>query len=155
MDTYDLGVLVKDFGNFNMSTFNGRLIFQKTMQLLQTFGLDFGYRYNWYLRGPYCPDLAKDGFELKEIIQDIPTFAVEFADGNVQTRYEEFKEFLSDKKDDHNKLEIASSICFLYKEEGLDKETVLRLTEGKRSHFTEQDCVSMWNELERYGVVKS
>lgn len=155
MDTYDLGVLVRDIGNFDMSTFNGRLIFQKTMQLLQSFGLDFGYHYSWYLRGPYCPSLAKDGFELKEVIQDIPAYVVEFADGKNQARYEEFKKFLSDKKVDHNKLEIASSICFLYKEEHLDKETVLRLTEGKRSHFTKQDCVDIWNELENYGVVES
>ena len=155
MDLYDLGVLIKDIDNFDMSTFGGRLRFQKTVQLLQSFGIDLGYRYNWYIRGPYCPDLAKDGFELKGVIGSVPRLAIEFADDTDQSRYASFKAFMADKKDDPDKLEIASSICFLRNEEHLAKDTVLRLTEGKRKHFTGDGCSKIWDELESYGVVRS
>ena len=74
VDVYDLGLFVKDINNFNMDDFDGRLRLQKTIQLLQSFGIDLGYNYHWYLRGPYCTDLTKDGFELKNIIDRYPTF---------------------------------------------------------------------------------
>ena len=153
MDIYDLGVFIKDIDNFDMDTFDGRLRFQKTVQLLQSFGLDLGYRYNWYLRGPYCPDLTKDGFELKEVIRKMPKISVELADDGDQANYDNFKRFMAGKKNDPDQLEIASSICFLHKEEGMGKDTVSRLTEGKRERFTMGGCAQMWDELERYGVV--
>ena len=155
MDVYELGVLVKDIGGFDMDTFDGRLTFQKTIQLLQSFGINLGYRYNWYLRGPYSPDLAKDGFKLKEVMGNVPSLAIEFADDKDQAQYNEFKRFLVDKKDDPDKLEIASSICFLRNDERLDKNTVLGLTEGKRKYFTMDECEGVWNDLESYGAVKS
>ena len=153
VDMYDLGVLIKDIGDFDMATFDGRLRFQKTVQLLQPFGIDLGYYYNWYLRGPYCPDLAKDGFELKNVIDKIPKLAIEFADAQDQSRYDDFTEFIRDKKNDPKQLEIASSICFLRNEEGLDMDTVLKLTEGKRAEIEMSECEQVWGELKRYGVV--
>lgn len=153
MDVYELGVIVKDVGNFNLSDFSGRLKFQKTVHLLQSFGVDLGYYYNWYMRGPYCPDLTKDGFELKCVIDKIPKLAIEFADHKKQSHYDNFKDFIRNKKDDPKQLEIASSICFLHNEEGLDKNTALNLTEGKRTEIEMSECKQIWDELERYGVV--
>ena len=155
MNVYELGAIVKDIDNFNLSDFAGRLKFQKTIQLLQSFGVDLGYYYNWYLRGPYCPDLAKDGFELENIIKKIPKFTIEFADTYNQNHYNNFKKFMQDKKDDPKQLEIASSICFLRNEEDLDKNIVLKLTEGKRPEIEMSECEQMWNELESYGVVQA
>lgn len=39
-------------------TFEDRLICQKKVYLLQELGTDLGYRYNWYVRGPYSPSLT-------------------------------------------------------------------------------------------------
>ena len=49
-------------GNLELDTFLKRLRLQKKIYLLQLTGLDSGYRYNWYLRGPYCPSLTEDAF---------------------------------------------------------------------------------------------
>ena len=155
VDVYSLGLLLKDIDNFDMGNFSGRLRFQKTVHLLQSFGIDLGYRYNWYLRGPYCPDLTKDGFELKDVMPKLWNIPIEFEDEADQIRYNNFKAFIMGKKDDQNALEIASSICFLRNKEGLDKEKVLRLTKGKRAHFTMDECQRLWDELEKYEVVKS
>lgn len=45
-----------------VETFDDRLIVQKAMYLAQAAGVDHGYFYRWYLRGPYCPAVADDAF---------------------------------------------------------------------------------------------
>jgi hypothetical protein len=44
--------------------FEERLLLQKAVYLLQEAGVHLGYRYRWYLRGPYSTDLASDVFFL-------------------------------------------------------------------------------------------
>jgi len=41
-----------------------RVKLQKAVYLAQTAGLPLGYRYSWYIRGPYSPDLTRDYFAL-------------------------------------------------------------------------------------------
>src|SRR6266446_6722845 len=48
-----------------LDLFDDRMALQKTIYLCQQAGVHLGYRYNWYLRGPYSPDLTRDAFELK------------------------------------------------------------------------------------------
>jgi hypothetical protein len=47
-------------------TFGDRLSLQKATYLAQEAGLPLGYRYSWYLKGPYSPELARDYFRLAE-----------------------------------------------------------------------------------------
>lgn len=48
----DLGVLLKNTPgyDFSMASFNDRLRLQKTVYLLQAFGIYPGYDFSWYLR---------------------------------------------------------------------------------------------------------
>lgn len=39
---------------------------QKAVYLAQAAGVDLGYSYGWYLRGPYSPRLTRDYFALDE-----------------------------------------------------------------------------------------
>src|SRR5689334_9264229 len=41
-----------------------RVKLQKAVYLAQAAGLSLGYRYSWYVRGPYSTDLTKDYFAL-------------------------------------------------------------------------------------------
>jgi uncharacterized protein YwgA len=41
-----------------------RVKLQKAVYLAQAAGLPLGYRYSWYIRGPYSPDLTRDYFAL-------------------------------------------------------------------------------------------
>lgn len=50
----------------DMQSFSSRLLVQKKIYLLQLFGVDLGFRYGWYIRGPYCPALTKRVYELEE-----------------------------------------------------------------------------------------
>jgi uncharacterized protein YwgA len=56
-------------GNLEIGKFSSRKILQKKIYLLQLTGIDLGYRYNWYLYGPYCPALASDTFSLRDEIE--------------------------------------------------------------------------------------
>ncbi len=44
--------------DISKDTFNDRLLSQKKIFLLQELGVNIGYSYNWYVRGPYSPDLT-------------------------------------------------------------------------------------------------
>jgi uncharacterized protein YwgA len=52
----DLGV------DINMTDFDSRLELQKYIYLVQAFGVDLGFGFSWYLRGPYSSYLADIGF---------------------------------------------------------------------------------------------
>lgn len=48
-----------------MGTFENRLVLQKAVYLAEAAGVALGYHFRWYLRGPYCPLLASDGFSVE------------------------------------------------------------------------------------------
>lgn len=39
--------------------------------LLRRYGIDLGYSYNYYIRGPYSPELAKDYYNLPHVEEEI------------------------------------------------------------------------------------
>jgi len=55
----------------DVSRFDQRLIIQKAVCLMQDIGVHLGYRFRWYLRGPYSTDLASDAFFLAGNGQEI------------------------------------------------------------------------------------
>ena len=57
------------FEDIEIDNFTKRKVLQKKTYLLQLTGIDLGYRYNWYLYGPYCPALANDTFILRDEIK--------------------------------------------------------------------------------------
>lgn len=51
-----------------IATFRDRKRVQKAIYLAQVGGADLGYRYNWYVHGPYSPSLTRDYFRLEEAL---------------------------------------------------------------------------------------
>jgi uncharacterized protein YwgA len=51
----------------SVEEFDNRLMVQKGIYLLQQRGVELGYPYNWYVRGPYSSRLADDLFCLVKI----------------------------------------------------------------------------------------
>ncbi|WP_128892925.1 hypothetical protein [Erythrobacter sp. HKB08] len=49
-----------------ISTMDDRIGIQKVVCLVQEAGLQLGYSYNWYVRGPYSPSLASDYYALAQ-----------------------------------------------------------------------------------------
>lgn len=73
-----LKLCVDEIGGFSMSHFNGRLAYQKKVYLMQLFGVDLGYRFEWYLRGPYCTELTTAGFEIDMHGENVDNYAKDY-----------------------------------------------------------------------------
>ncbi|MDR4490237.1 MAG: hypothetical protein R2685_04970 [Candidatus Nitrosocosmicus sp.] len=149
-----LGGLLKRIGNYDgMNNFENRLILQKTVYLLQSFDLYIGYRFSWYIHGPYCTELTKDGYSLSEMEDDIQS--VKFTDSNNEEKFYKFLEFIGDKKTNAQWLEIIASIHFLndvYPE--MSKEEILNIVVDKQPYFSMVECEGGWDYLEKWGLVQ-
>ena len=51
-------------------TFDDRLLSQKKIFLLQELGVNLGYTYNWYVHGPYSPDLTTYIFNKLDVLKE-------------------------------------------------------------------------------------
>jgi uncharacterized protein YwgA len=54
----------------DIDTVDERKRVQKTIYLGQIAGVDLGYHFGWYLKGPYSPELTKDYYDLDEALSD-------------------------------------------------------------------------------------
>lgn len=52
-----------------IDTVDDRKRVQKAVYLGQLTGVDLGYRFSWYLMGPYSPDLTRDYYMLREALE--------------------------------------------------------------------------------------
>ncbi len=148
----ELGLVMRSIGNFDVSSPEGRLRLQGTVYLLQSFGVYLGYRFSWYIRGPYSPRLARDGFALREIYGIMPPGS--FASGAVRSRFAEFASFMADKGDDADRLEILASIHSLKKiYPGMTKSEILSRVAKKQPYTTEERRGSGWKELRERGLI--
>lgn len=142
---------------FDLSNFDDRLIFQKTIYLLQSFGINLGYPFSWYLRGPYSPPLTIDGFELFNIFNNpekMSTYNIKL-EGPISDRFEDFKTFLHATGCDPYFLEILASIVFISKEYGYVHVNQILYT-LKKSKFVDMDmfnrAIKLLNEK---GLIKT
>lgn len=63
-----LSLVLREAGvELAVKSFDQRLILQKSIHLLQEGGVQLGYHYRWYLRGPYSPRLTEDVFALANL----------------------------------------------------------------------------------------
>ena len=104
--------------------------------------------------GPYCLKLGEDCRALKDALPKVRRIGlpVDFEHGEDQVSYDGFIRFMRDNRNDHDSLVIASTMCFLHRED-IDRETVLRLTAGLRESFDMDVCGRMWDVLKRHGAV--
>lgn len=57
--------------NFNVEKFEDRIRLQKYVFLLRKFGIDLGYNFDLYVRGPYSRDLSMDYYSLPDAKEEI------------------------------------------------------------------------------------
>lgn len=133
-----LGYLIEtgEKKTFNMSIFKNRLYYQKLIFFLNELSDDLNYNYNWYIRGPYSPDLTKDLFYIDELWNHNRSFIYminkkNIHDMNINSAIDNFNTLKSSFKDVFNRdwnatdLEILSSLLFI------DKHTYLKCRNSK------------------------
>ena len=149
-----LGGILRHLGTFDITTFKGRLVLQKTVYLLQAMGIFLGYRFSWYLYGPYSPDLARHGFELESTYRRLGKY--EFSTAAQKQLFKDFVKFLGNRRGEPIWLEAVASIHFLralYPSQ--TKEEIVKRVIEKQSYFNHSICNEAWKSLDEAGLLRS
>ncbi|SRR5258707_3695878 len=126
-----LAAVVDSLGGLKLNRFPDRLLLQKRMFLLTMSGVDLGYPFSWYLRGPYSASLTKDAFGINEERRK-GTFEPSSLPVALRTQLDVVRHGLSSTWDDPEKIELAASVLFLSKSGPVDEEAIWkRLAELK------------------------
>ena len=154
------------FENIRIGNFTERKILQKKIYLLQLTGIDLGYRYNWYLYGPYCPALASDTFSLRDEIE----YDDEFKDYELNSQTKSKLDLLDTivnlqnipETSEPEWLELLASLHYLKhiaywpgKNNPEFEEVFEKLVESK-PHFTGRENLAIvaWKRLDNVRLVK-
>lgn len=99
----------------DMENFEQRLLLQKRVYLLLAYGVSLGYGFNWYVRGPYSPKLASDGYALDDEIFDEGSRIQFNNEDTIVGTLNNFKAILGGKMTDPQYLEILASLHYIKK----------------------------------------
>lgn len=123
-----------------LSSFKDKLVMQKTIYLLKRMGLDTGFDFGLYVRGPYSPGLTKALYENKQEVEELST-----ASKLSQNELEKISELM--QVVDFGKpalLEItATYACLKYEKNYGEEEATRRLKELKPFYSEAQIAVGI------------
>lgn len=149
--------LLNRIGNYSPSSFlrsfSSRLIFQKTIYLLQACGIFIGYQFTWYIHGPYSSGLARAGYELA-MKRFRGTATVRFLHASSEEKFQNLLRFLGDRRDDADWLETTASLHFLRRiHPDWARREIISVVLSKQPHLTVEECLKAWNHLEEHGLL--
>jgi hypothetical protein len=160
LDTADVPV--------ELDTFSRRFNLQKRVYLIQVAGCDLGYRYGWYLRGPYSKNLTADAFTLQAELaageQDHARYLLSEQKVERIQRAQALWERPSEAGVGSDEwLELLASLHFLrhiaYWPKGVSRDfepVFAKLVEAKRQ-FTNAKAAARraWQRLDEFGLIES
>jgi uncharacterized protein YwgA len=141
-----------------LGTFGARLTLQKAIYLAQEAGVQLGYSFRWYLRGPYSPDLTRDAFAVTAALsQGTGETQGWRLDDVSQQRIPELRQHFAGITAAHlpRKLELLASVHFLRKTStGWGKSSVelAGVLKGFGKHYTSEQVQQAIEELAHYGL---
>ncbi|MBC8372880.1 MAG: hypothetical protein H8E53_04745 [Planctomycetes bacterium] len=140
-----------------LDTFGDRLILQKAIYCAQAAGVDLGYFYRWYLRGPYCPAVAEDGFAVRdEAAQGIDESASWALDESSAGKLARIRDLLDDHRDDLEvQLELLASVHFLIDHgqvTGRDPAQIAQTLKRFNKPFTKSQVKDAIGEMNSHGI---
>ena len=110
MNTEKVIACLKEMGiRPKIAKFRHRIVIQKLVYLLQLKGVEFGFDYGLYVRGPYSPNLTKEIYAKRDKFEQLKTKAT-LSEKETQT-VQEAKEIF-----DGNPawLEVAATYAYVY-----------------------------------------
>ncbi|MBU2099885.1 hypothetical protein KKG83_07335 [Candidatus Micrarchaeota archaeon] len=117
----------------NVDDFQNRLVIQKAIYLLKLKGIDPGFAYNLYVRGPYSPDLTKEVYGHKSTVEKLETSSR--LDNSESKKVEEFKDIFSELKP--SILEVAATYSYFAFEQKQDPITALQNVKRMKTFYSE------------------
>jgi hypothetical protein len=145
--------------DIKLENFEDRLILQKATYLAQAAGVNLGYYYRWYLRGPYCPAVAEDGFAIKaEPPQGIDETKNWALDAGSAAKLKRIRAMMAvePREELAKKLELFASAHFLVDRRqvsGRDPRAIARTLRRFEKFFTEQEVAAALQEMASCGII--
>lgn len=145
--------------DMSMSNFDKRLDVQKKFYLMQVFGVDLGFQYKWYLRGPYCTELTKAAYELLRTNIEIDEY--EFSDETVQQNIQQCNEWIQTTKpiemENLDWEELLASLHFIqhnaYMNVEKNKQSVCNELKQRKSWYSSKDIEYAWDTLNEVQLI--
>lgn len=149
----ELGYVLKHVPGYEFSVdeFDDRLRFQKTVYLLQAFGINMGYEFAWILRGPYCTLAARDGYDLRDVYDSIPTGGKVFKSGSANKAFKKFCRYVGNKST--RDLEIAVYLHYYKLTEDWDEARIKEAVASRREEFTRGMVDRVWCDMRQAELV--
>ena len=136
--------------NPKMSTFAERKKVQKLTYLLdKIFGMNFKFSYNWYLHGPYSPEVTTTIFDVIERGQIVHINPKVLLAEDLR-KIDQLKSFLGDDLDSNDKLELLVSLHFLMqylKDPKITQEDIIAFLKAKKPYFTDEEIFEALDRL--------
>jgi uncharacterized protein YwgA len=144
----------------SVATFEDRLILQKTVYLLQSAGVHLGYRFRWYLRGPYSPDMTAGAFgivrEGNSAQEELRGWKLDDASKGKIDRLKSLFSASVDRRAQARRLELLASVLFLMKTNQAkpnEPEETSKILRRYSKHYHAQDVRDAVEELKGYGLL--
>jgi hypothetical protein len=152
----------------DLRTFSNRLNVQKQVYLAQVLGTDLGYRFGWYIRGPYATGLTQDAFALRDEIASGDTehqgYRLDAATvKKLDAAKRLFETPVGFKGSDDDWLELLASVHYLrhiaYRPPGAKREfndvfTLLAESKPKFSGWNSEGRQA-WKRLDEFGLIQA
>jgi hypothetical protein len=141
-----------------LDAFDDRMVLQKTIYLCQVGGVHLGYRYNWYLRGPYSPALTRDAFELRaQVKSEFDETSGSKLDEESIRRLGKISRLwrVKPRAERPRWLELLASVLFLtrsYDGRGKDAAGLREILARNDKHFSASEVCQALKELASHGL---
>ncbi len=120
-----LAITLKELGvSSDISGFDSRLILQKAVYLAEEAGINLGYPFNWYLRGPYSPALTRDLFGNVPDVNDFANWVLDEGSLAIAARIKSLVDGPANEEPSAKarRLELLASLRYLSRRRGIDVE---------------------------------
>jgi len=142
------GLIKRIYEDFDMNTFSNRLRLQKMVYLLQEEGgINLGYKFSWYVHGPYSTELTRDAFQIQNFTK---IKEVGFEDNANEEKFKLFKNKIDCHKNDDFWLEISTSIHLLIKIYPTKSKTdIIKEIQERKPNLKNKtpEISEIWNEI--------
>ena len=149
--------MISDLKTFQLD-FVKRLEFQKTAYLLQEAGADLGYRFGWYIHGPYSSSYADDAYSLASLPKEYYASIQESIDEEAVQKIKDLLDSIPTTKTRSYWLELLACVHFVKKHSyprlNSKKKVVDYLLKLKGKRFFENDTYKAYELLQNKNLLE-
>ena len=128
--------------DINFQTLENRVKFQKVMYILKSAGIPLETKFNWYVMGPYSPELAYMGYRI--IKEHIPMEKISVEEKRICEAVKNFLKGYPERTDQ----ELVASLLYVKDNQKLSGEILVQELRNKKPQFEIEKIRSALDEIQ-------